>query len=207
MLGHGLSQVEKGKDAIDETVTHICKILQLEGFSKAHIVGVSMGSLIAQYFAFLYPEKIASLTVLGGYNIHADNRDVAKAQRGEQLKWIFKALFSMDLFRRYVAKFSVSNVEEQEKFYNMAQNFTRKSFIAMSGLGKILRKRDDITISYPLMLLCGENDIELAKNSCKKWHKSELHSIYFEILSAGHCANMDNANMFNDTLMKFLKQN
>ncbi|MEN8223344.1 MAG: alpha/beta hydrolase, partial [Acidobacteriota bacterium] len=81
LIGHGLSKANGTKDKIDISPEHINEILKIEGFDKAHLVGVSMGSLIAQYFALNYPEKIKSLTALGGYTINEENKKIAKAQR------------------------------------------------------------------------------------------------------------------------------
>ncbi|MEI6346587.1 MAG: alpha/beta hydrolase [Bacteroidota bacterium] len=206
MLGHGLSKVAKAKDKIDATVSHIDEILRLEGFQNAHIVGVSVGSLIAQYFGLKHPEKVKSMTILGGYDINADNSEISKAQRSEQLKWIFKALFSMNSFRRYVATVSVSNIESQVLYYEMSKMFTRKSFMAMSGLGNVIQKRDNIALPYPLCIMNGEKDLELAKKTSKKWHDLAPNSKYYLIEDAGHCANMDNSEKFNELLMDFIKQ-
>jgi 3-oxoadipate enol-lactonase len=142
MPGHGLSK--PGKVKIDATIHYINTILSAQGYNKAHFVGVSMGSLIAQYFALHYPEKVLSMTVLGGYDINADNREIAKAQRKENIKWIVKALFSMQAFRRHVASVSVFHPAEQIRFYEMARHFTRKSFLVMSGLSEVLKQRENI---------------------------------------------------------------
>ena len=79
MLGHGLSKVDKAKDKIDASINHINSIIQLEGYDKAHIVGVSMGSLIAQYYGLMHSDKVLSMIILGGYDINADNSDINKA--------------------------------------------------------------------------------------------------------------------------------
>lgn len=206
MLGHGLSKVGKTKDKIDYTIHHIDTILKNEGYSKAHFVGVSMGTLIAQHYSLHYPDKVQSMTILGGYDINANNKEISKAQRSENIKWIFKALFSMNSFRRYVSSVSVSQPVEQARFYEMASLFTRKSFICMSGLGNILKQRDNIIINYPLLILSGDKDIELAKRMSKKWHDSEPTSKFYMIENAGHCANMDDPNRFNRIVMSFIKQ-
>jgi len=206
MLGHGLSTVEKAKDKIDHTIHHIDTILKNEGYSKAHLVGVSMGTLIAQYYALHYPDKVQSMTILGGYDINANNKEISRAQRTENIKWIFKALFSMNSFRRYVSSVSVSRPSEQARFYEMASLFTRKSFVCMSGLGNILKQRDNITVNYPLLILSGNKDLELARRMSKKWHDSEPTSKFQMIENAGHCANMDDPNTFNRIVMNFIKQ-
>ena len=133
LLGHGLSKVDMAKDKIDSSIHHIEAILTSEGYSKAHFVGVSMGTLIAQYYALNFPHKVLSLTILGGYDINADNREIARAQRAENVKWILMALFSMNSFRKYVSEVSVSRPEEKARFFEMASMFTRKSFTVMAG--------------------------------------------------------------------------
>ena len=78
MLGHGLTGVGKSKDNITATPLHISEILKVENKDKAHIVGVSLGSLLAQDFALKYPEKVLSLTALGGYDINKVQKEIAK---------------------------------------------------------------------------------------------------------------------------------
>lgn len=76
----------------------------------------------------------------------------------------------------------------------------------MSGLGNILKQRDNVIINYPLLILSGDKDIELAKNMSKRWHDSEPASSFHLIENAGHCANMDDPDMFNRIVMNFIKQ-
>lgn len=206
MLGHGLSKVQKARDRIDFTTEHIDSIMKIEGYAKAHLVGVSAGSLLAQYFALQYPQKVLSLTVLGGYNINQKNKEISKAQQSENIKWIFKAIFSMQSFRKHVSTSSVASADEQKKYYEMAGLFTRKSFKAMSGLGKVIKDRDDVKREYPLMIMVGEKDIEIARKISNEWHEEEPDAQYSVIADAGHCANMDKPDEFNKILLQFLKK-
>jgi pimeloyl-ACP methyl ester carboxylesterase len=204
MLGHGLTGVGKSKDKITATAKHIAEILQAENIDSVHLAGVSLGSLLAQDFALKYPEKVLSLTGLGGYNINKEQKEIAKAQRSEMLKWLFKMIFSMDAFRRYAASVTVSDTIEQVGFYESAKLFTRKSFTVMSGLDNIIQERTSVQRNYPLLILVGERDLELAKNSAKQWHEDEPNSEFYIIEKAGHCANMDNTEKFNDIVMTFI---
>ncbi|MFA5849526.1 MAG: alpha/beta hydrolase [Bacteroidales bacterium] len=206
MIGHGLSKVNKAKDKLDDTVSHLDAILKKERYNNAHFVGVSVGSLIAQYYALMCPSKVLSLSILGGYDINADNKEVEKAQRSEQIKWIFKAIFSMNSFRKHISSVSVSFPDEQALFYEMARCFTRKSFMIMSGLGNVLKVRPNIKRDYPLLIMVGDNDIELSKRMSLNWYKSEPASRFFLIKGAGHCANMDNSDDFNRHVFDFIKE-
>lgn len=206
MIGHGLSRVNKSKDKLDATISHLDTILEIERKNNAHFIGVSVGSLIAQYYALMYPSKVLSLSILGGYDINADNKEVEKAQRSEQIKWIFKAIFSMNSFRKHVATVSVSLPDERMRFYEMACCFTRKSFMIMSGLSNVLKVRANIKRDYPLLIMVGDNDIELSKRMSLNWYKSEPTCSFFLIKGAGHCANMDNSNDFNRYVFDFIKE-
>lgn len=205
LLGHGQSKVEKAKDKMDASVDHLNEILAREGHAKAHFVGVSMGTLIAQQFAFLHPEKINSLTVVSGYNIHKEDKEVKNAQRQEMLKWLYKAVLSMDSFRRYVASVSVKDPVEQAHLYEMAQSYTRKSFTVMSGLSNIIQVRENQKRGYPLLLISGEHDIELSKKLMRQWHQEEPESYFYNFADAGHCVNMDEGPKFNELVLKFYK--
>jgi len=203
MLGHGLTGVGKSKDKITATALHVSEILRAENRDNTHIVGVSLGSLLAQDFALKYPEKVLSLTALGGYNIDKEQKEVAKSQRGEMFKWLFKMIFSMDAFRKYTATVSVINESEQIHFYESAKHFTRKSFTVMSGLDMLIENRE-VQRTYPLLILSGEKDNELALKMAKQWHEDEPENEFYVIEQAGHCANMDNAEDFNKILINFI---
>lgn len=204
MLGHGLTGVGKSKDKLTATVTHIAEILKVENKDKLHIIGVSAGALLAQDFALKYPEKILSLTALGGYNINKEQKEIAKAQGKEVCKWLFKMIFSMDAFRRYVGKVSAINPAEQIRFHESAKHFSRRSFSVMSGLNKLITNRN-VQRSFPLLILAGEKDNVSAIKAAKQWYKSEpTNSKFFIIKNAGHCANMDNAEEFNDIVESFI---
>ena len=204
LIGHGLSKANKSKDKIDMSSEHINEILKIEGFDKAHLVGVSMGSLIAQYFGLNHPEKTRSLTILGGYNINEKNKRVAKAQRSANLSMIFRAIFSMRSFRKKVAELTCRSERGQALFYETCSHYERKSFMVMQGLQNVIKDRKKIRTQYPILILTGEFDIELVKKIAKEWHTEIDNSEYFMIENAGHCANIDKPDLFNRTLETFL---
>ena len=205
LIGHGLSEVRNTKDKIDASTEHILEIINAENIDKLHLVGVSMGALIAQYFALKHPDKTRSLTSLGGYNINQIDKSVTKSQRKEMLGWIIRVIFSMDSFRRYVGSVSAIKREEQVKLYESAQGFSRKSFTIMSGLNKLIENRPNPLRDYPLLILAGEQDSDLAKQMAEIWHLAEPNSTFYSIEQAGHCANMDNPDSFNEIVYNTIK--
>ena len=205
LIGHGLSEVRNNKDKIDKSTEHIIEILNAENIDKLHIVGVSMGSLIAQHFALKHLDKTLSLTSLGGYNINRIDKRIENSQRKEQLGWIIRVIFSMDSFRKYLGTVSAFKKEEQIKYFESAQGFSRKSFTIMTDLNKLIEDRPNPLRNYPLLILAGEKDIDLSKQMAEIWHLAEPDSKFHYIEQAGHCANMDNPDSFNETVYNTIK--
>jgi 3-oxoadipate enol-lactonase len=206
LIGHGLSKANKSNDKIDASSEHIRKILELEGYDRVNLVGVSMGSLIAQYFALQYPDKVKSLTALGGYDINKENKEVEKAQRASNLCLIFRAVFSMKSFRKKTAEITCITKKGQTLFYESSGFYERKSFLVMQGLQNVIKERKSIKPKYPTLILTAEFDIELAKKLAREWHENIDNSEYFMIKDAGHCANIDNSEDFNRYVLNFIKE-
>lgn len=206
LIGHGLSKAKKSKDKIDASVEHINDIMKIEGFDKVHLVGVSMGSLIAQYFGLAYPEKTKSLTALGGYDINKENKEVEKAQRSSNFNMIYRAIFSLKAFRKKVAEITCKSEKGQVLFYKSASHYERKSFMVMQGLQNVIKNRETFTPQYTTLILTGEFDIELAKRIANEWQAEIDNSEYFMIEKAGHCANIDKPLEFNEIVMDFINR-
>lgn len=207
LIGHGLSKAKKSKDQIDASRDHIFKILEQEKVEKINLVGVSIGSLIAQHFALKYPEKVNSLTALGGYDINKENKDIAKAQRSSNIGLIVRVLFSMKAFRKKTAEITCYTKRGQALFYQTSKHYTRSSFATMQGLKKVVKNRNSHEASYPTFILSAEFDVDLAIEMAKSWHSDLENSEYFMIKDAGHCANLDKPDEFNKRVKDFLDRN
>lgn len=206
LIGHGLSKALNSKDKIDSSIHHIDAILKKEEINNAHFVGVSMGSLIAQYFGFHYSQKVKSLTVLGGYDIHVDNPIVVKAQRKMQVGMIFRMIFSLNAFRKKVTEISTYTKEGKALFFKSTKHFERKSLLVMQGLANVIQNRKDVKFVYPLLILTGEHDIPLAHQMVKDWNEKLSTKTSQIIQGAGHCAHIDKSEEFNKIVVEFIEK-
>jgi pimeloyl-ACP methyl ester carboxylesterase len=203
MLGHGKSQVKGGSVTIEKTVDLIAEIIATEGHAQAHLVGVSLGSLMVQAVAHRFPQRVKSITVTGGYSIFGDNAAITKAQNREIVKAFFLMLFWMEGFRRYVVKNTNVVEAEREVFYQAMQKFTHRSLPVMAGMSKILDKTPR-TLPHPLLIVVGEHDLPIILSNAQDWQKRQPNAQLQIIPNAGHCANMDNPAAFNKILREFI---
>ena len=69
---HGLSALSRGRYEIAEVADDIAGVLDQLGVARAHMVGYSLGSTIAQAFAYSYPGRVDRLVLIGAFAHHPE---------------------------------------------------------------------------------------------------------------------------------------
>lgn len=203
IIGHGEStETEKG-DGIDKMAMWIRNILKKEGIDKLHIVGVSLGAVLAQDFADKYPEAVRSLACFGGYDINNFDVKMQRQNSASQMLMILKAAFSVKWFARSNKKISAYTSSAQNDFYEMNIMFPKKSFMYLAALGSMVNVHKPQLREYPLLIGCGEHDIPMELSAIEMWKKNEPESYVVIFDGAGHCVNMDVPQRFNEVMERF----
>ncbi|MGL4335880.1 MAG: alpha/beta fold hydrolase [Turicibacter sp.] len=205
LIGHGQSIHSKKGDGIDKTAEYIHQIMKVENLNKIHLIGVSIGAVLIQDFANEYPESVASLCCIGGYDINNFDASIQKENSKAQIKMMLKAIISIKWFSAENKKISAFTEEAQEAFYQMNIQFKRSSFRYLTTLSKLVNQQETKKRLYPLLIVCGEKDNKMAIKAANLWHKSEPDSQLKIFEGAGHLVNMDIPNEFNDFLYNQLK--
>lgn len=105
LIGHGKSVQTKKGDDITKTAEYISHIMEVEGIQRVHLVGVSIGAVLIQDFANKYPEKVASLCCIGGYDINNFDPSIQKENSGKQVGMMLKALVSASGLQKAIKLF------------------------------------------------------------------------------------------------------
>jgi proline-specific peptidase len=64
MMGHGTSFKPTGSYTLQQFVDQLDNLMQVLDIEKAHLIGFSMGGLVAQAFTAQHPDRISSLVVV-----------------------------------------------------------------------------------------------------------------------------------------------
>ncbi|MDR2805361.1 MAG: alpha/beta hydrolase [Dysgonamonadaceae bacterium] len=129
---------------------------------------------------------------------------VSGNENGETVLFLHPAFGDHRCFDRQVDFFSQNYCVITIDMLGHGLTGAGKSFTVMSGLNEIIKDRADIQWKYPLLILVGDKDSELAIKSAQQWYGDSPDSQFYIVENAGHCANMDNAVKFNDLLMNFI---
>ena len=115
IIGHGQSTDTQKGDTIDKMSKWICDILKTENIDKVHIVGVSLGAVLAQDFANRYPYAVSSLACFGGYDINSFDAKMKNENSAKQKLMMLKAFFSVKWFAKANKKISAYTSQAQNE--------------------------------------------------------------------------------------------
>ncbi len=203
ILGHGKSTRARKGDSIRKMSGWIREILNTEKIQKIHIVGISLGAVLAQDFANRYPEAVQSLACFGGYDINNFDVKMQRENGASQMLMMLKALFSVKWFARSNKKISAYTLQAQEAFYQMNLQFPKKSFRYLASLNSMVNTRQTGPRNYPLLIGCGRHDIPMELSAVEMWKKNEPECSVVVFEGAGHCVNMDTPDEFNAAMEEF----
>lgn len=203
VIGHGNSVHTQKGDSIDKMSFWIMEILQKENIEKIHIVGVSLGAVLAQDFANRYPEAVASLACFGGYDINNFDPRLQKQNGMAQMGMMMKAVFSVKWFAQSNKKISAFTPQAQEAFYEMNMRFPKKSFMYLATLNSMVNTHKTGKRDYPLLIGCGEHDIPMERTAVELWKQREPDAVTAILEGAGHCVNLDAPEAFHTLLEEF----
>lgn len=203
ILGHGQSTDTRKGDSIDKMSKWIFDILKAENIETVHIVGVSLGAVLAQDFANHYPDAVSSLACFGGYDINHFDPELQKKNGAKQMGMMLKAIFSVRWFAKENKKISAYTTQAREAFFDMNIRFPKKSFMFLATLDRMVNKYNTGKRNYPLLIGCGIYGIPMELEAIKQWKMSEpdCRVVIFE--DAGHCVNMDVPQEFNNVMEAF----
>ena len=205
IIGHGQSADVRKGDTIEKMSKWIYDILEVEKIAKVHLVGVSLGAVLAQDFANRYPGAVSSLACFGGYDINHFDAKRKKENGAQQMLMLLRAFFSMRWFAKANRKISAYTPQAQSEFFAMNLLFPKKSFKFLATLGSMINRYETGQRAYPLLIGCGLFDIPMELEEMKAWKSREPDCtvVFFE--NAGHCVNMDVPEEFNQAMEKFWK--
>lgn len=203
IIGHGSSTETRKGDGIDKMSMWINEILKKENIEKIHIVGVSLGAILAQDFANRFPGAVLSLACFGGYDINNFDKTLQKKNGAAQALMMLKAVFSIKWFAKSNKKISAYSSRAQQEFYDMNIKFRKRSFMYLASLNGMVNVHQTPQRNYPVLIGCGEYDDPMAIEAVRQWkeHEPDCQTIIFE--NAGHCVNMDVPEAFNMALEKY----
>ncbi len=221
--GAGKSERVKEPYTMEILANDIRSLLDFLEIKKSHILGTSMGGIIAQQFVLQYPEYVNKLVLVNTISGAPDNvgLELLKKNRLEQLELIKKdpeKAFWDNAHIWFYRKYRKELKENPKtKFFGIwsAEDEIRESTIlmpnpldielqieTMKGFNTLDRLHE---IKNPTLLLAASHDKICSKNTMEEMHKRIPASIFQVIEKAGHESPKTRASEVNKIIFDFLK--
>jgi len=208
LLGHGKTPLKKSKVSIEDFCNQLARLIKELNFNKIHLVGFSLGALIARHFAYKYGSNLSSLILLGSiYKRNEEQKRVIK-NRYEVAK-LNKSASKQTALRRWLSEdFIKKNPEIYKKIYSILDKNNRSDFLKCYEVFVNYADDDNILkkINVNTLITTGENDVgstpEMSKNLSKMIPKSK----FIEIKKGKHLCSIECADDVNITLKQFIDQ-
>ena len=129
LLGHGKTPLEKQHLNFKDYTKQLLNLIDELNLKKIHLVGFSLGSLIAREFASLHSDRISSLVLHGSIYKRSKDQKLIVQNRYEIIKLDGPASKKSSLRRWFSQEFIKNNQEIYNKIYLMLENNDHKDFL------------------------------------------------------------------------------
>jgi pimeloyl-ACP methyl ester carboxylesterase len=189
-------------------------VLDVNNVEKAHILGVSMGGMIAQHFALKYPSRVKSLILVathhGGRDVVPPSKEVIQVMFGppppgikderELYRWKMSYALSkkwynenQDIVNRLV-ELRLAEPQPPEAYLNQAS--AAFTFDASTKVSEI---------TAPTLIIHGSEDLVVPVENAYKLHEKIASSSLIIFKGAGHLVHVERATLFNNAVTIFVK--
>jgi pimeloyl-ACP methyl ester carboxylesterase len=206
MRGHGRSDKPPGSYSVPMMAADALGLLDALDVGAAHIVGLSMGGMIAFQLAVDCPERVKSLVI-----VNSGPALVARTA-GEWLRirqrLLLARLFSPARSGRFISRRLFPKPEQEEARVQLIERWARNdpqayraSMRALVGWSVLDRIG---AIRCPVLVISGDRDYTPV--DAKREYTVRIPGARLVVFDdSGHATPIDQAERFNETVLKFLE--
>ena len=207
ILGHGKSTLNKEIISFNDFSDQIIELIDELKIDQIHLIGFSIGSLIARNFATRFGERLKSLTLLGSIYKRSDEQQKIVNQRFEQARSEFK-LSRQALKRWFTDKYLENNPDIYEKISSILSSNNMANFLKVYELF-VKHKNDEnfSKIKVSTLIMTGEFDIGSTVEMSRELNKIINNSQLSIIKNGKHLCSIECADEVNLEIKKFIDTN
>ena len=209
LIGHGKTPLNKKQLNMKDFCKQLVKLIDELKIDKIHLVGFSLGSLIARDFASLHSERLSSLTIFGTVYKRTEDEKRQIINRYEVMKKKKIVSKKRALERWFSEEFIKKNPDIYKKIYSMLEKNNHNTWLQVYKLF-VYHKDDDMSIKQinaKSLIVTGENDIGSKPKMSEELSKLIAGSQFKIIKKGKHLCNIECSEYFNVTLRKFIDNN
>ena len=207
ILGHGKSSLKKQNISFDDFSDQLINLIDELNFQKIHLVGFSIGSLIARNFATKFNDRLQSLVLVGSIYKRTEQQQKVVNERFNQTKKELK-LSKLALKRWFTDKYLENNPDTYDKISSILSSNNMANFIKVYELFVNHKNDEDFEkIIVNTLITTGENDIGSTIEMSQELNKIIKNSQLKIIKNGKHLCGIECADDVNLTIKNFIDSN
>jgi pimeloyl-ACP methyl ester carboxylesterase len=190
-------------EAVTKDIIEVLDHLQLP---PAHLMGVSLGTILARQLAEMRPDRVKSL-VMAGAVTRLTTQSRILVFLGNTFKRIIPYMWLYKLFA-FIIMPRKQHAESRNLFIHEAQKLCQKEFIRWFKLTRdinpLLKYFKEKDIGIPTLYVMGDQDVMFLE-PVKKLVRDHRNSMLQILERCGHVVNVEKPDQFNQLSLAFIK--
>ena len=204
ILGHGKSSLTKQNISFDDFSDQLIELINELKIEKIHLVGFSIGSLIARNFATKYGNRLRSLILLGSIYKRSEQQQKIVNERFNQAKKELK-LSRQALKRWFTDKYLENNPDTYEKISSILSGNNMANFLKVYELFVKHKNDEDFEkIQTKTLVMTGEHDIGSTIEMSQQLNNAIKDSELKIIKDGKHLCGIECADEVNLSIKNFI---
>ena len=209
LLGHGKTPLKKSQVSFEDFSDQLLNLINELNFNKIHLVGFSLGALIARHFAFKHSNRLSSLIIHASIYKRTENQkrvvvnrfEVAKANRPGSKHSAIRRWLSEDFIKK--------NPDVYKKIYSILETNNRTDFLKCYEIFVNYIDDDSMLkkIKVNTLITTGKNDVGSTPEMSRNLSKIIQGSKFIEIKEGKHLCGIESANDVNIVFKEFIDKN
>ena len=207
ILGHGKTPLNKKTISFDDFSDQLLKLIDQLKFDKIHLIGFSIGSLIARNFATKFNDRLQSLILLGSIYKRSEQQQKIVNERFNQAKKELK-LSKQALKRWFTDKYLKNNPDTFDKISSILSSNNMEYFLKTYELFVNHKNDEDFEkIKVNTLLMTGEYDIGSTIEMSQELNKVIKNSELKIVKDGKHLCGIECADEVNLNIKSFIEKN
>ena len=207
ILGHGKTPLKKTNISFDDFSEQLIKLINELNFQKIHLVGFSIGSLVARNFSTKHNDRLQSLILLSSIYKRSEEQQKIVNDRFNLAKKNH-TLSKQALKRWFTDEYLEKNLNTYEKISSILEANNIENFLKVYELFVYHKDNEKFeNIKVKTLIMTGENDIGSTTKMSKNLSNIIKNSQFKLIKDGKHLCGIECADDVNMAIKNFIESN
>jgi 3-oxoadipate enol-lactonase len=201
--GHGKSSVPQGPYTMERLGRDVLAVLDTLNISKINWCGLSMGGMVGQWLGANAPNRIDKLILSNTSSYFAD-KSIWEGRLKTVREKGLAAIVDTNMERWFTKEFRDRNPQAMARMREMFLATKPEGYL---GCGEGIRDMDHrpllAKISAPALVIAGKHDPATTLEA-NEFIKQHIPAAKLAVLETAHIANVEEPQLYTDTVLKFL---